>query len=420
MQHLVLSRPLVFLDLETTGINPTTDRIVEMSLIKVHPIGLRETMTCRVNPGIPIPPESSRVHGITDADVAGAPTFAHIAPDVLAFIGDADVAGFNIQRFDLPMLLRELTQAGLRLDMTGRAVVDAQIIYHRRVPRDLSAAYRLYCGKDLNDPHTAQADVEACVEILDAQLAAYPDLPRTPQELSDLFNPRDPNAIDPGRKFIWKDGEAVFNIGKYRDRPLREIAAEDPEYLRWILGSDFDQTVKDILQEALEGRFPARGDRVSLPPAAERVCQALVSLGITAQIQEFPQGTRTAQEAARAIGTTLGQIVKSLVFVADGRPLLVLASGRNRVDSGKLARAAGATRVERADAELVRATTGYAIGGVPPVGHATPLETFIDEDLLKYDIVYAAAGTPTAIFPIAPADLVRVTSGRMADLAQPQ
>ncbi len=158
----------------------------------------------------------------------------------------------------------------------------------------------------------------------------------------------------------------------------------------------------------------------SLPPAAERVRQALASLGISAQIQEFPQGTRTAQDAARAIGTTLGQIVKSLVFVADGRPLLVLASGRNRVDSAKLARAAGAASVGRAGADLVRATTGFAIGGVPPVGHVTLLETFIDEDLLEYDIVYAAAGTPTAIFPIAPADLVRATGGRMADLAQPQ
>lgn len=158
----------------------------------------------------------------------------------------------------------------------------------------------------------------------------------------------------------------------------------------------------------------------SWPTAAERVQQALASLGISTPIQEFPQGTRTAQDAARAIGTTLGQIVKSLVFVADGRPLLVLASGRNRVDPAKLARATGAARIERADADLVRATTGFPIGGVPPVGHAAPMETFVDEDLLAYDIVYAAAGTPTAIFSISPGDLVRVTGGRVADLAQPQ
>jgi prolyl-tRNA editing enzyme YbaK/EbsC (Cys-tRNA(Pro) deacylase) len=158
----------------------------------------------------------------------------------------------------------------------------------------------------------------------------------------------------------------------------------------------------------------------TLPPAAERVRQALGALGLAVQIREFPEGTRTASDAARAIGTTLGQIVKSLVFVADGRPLLVLASGSNRVDSVKLARAAGAARVERAGADLVRSATGFAIGGVPPVGHATPLETFIDEDLLRYDVLYAAAGTPTTVFPVTPHDLARVTAGRVADLAAPQ
>jgi Cys-tRNA(Pro) deacylase len=157
-----------------------------------------------------------------------------------------------------------------------------------------------------------------------------------------------------------------------------------------------------------------------MPSAPERVQQALADRGLRVEISEFPQGTRTAGDAARAIGTTLGQIVKSLVFVADGRPVLALASGKNRVDAAKLARAAGAARIQRANADLVRATTGFAIGGVPPVGHATPLDTFIDEDLLGYDVVYAAAGTPTAIFPIAPDDLVRVTGGHVADLAQPQ
>jgi Cys-tRNA(Pro) deacylase len=154
--------------------------------------------------------------------------------------------------------------------------------------------------------------------------------------------------------------------------------------------------------------------------ATERVQQILAERGLVIQISEFPQGTRTADDAARAIGTSVGQIVKSLVFTADGRPVLALASGKNRVDHGKLARAAGATRIQRADADHVRATTGFAIGGVPPVGHSTPLETFIDEDLLGYDMIYAAAGTPTAIFPITPQDLARVTGGRVVDLAQPQ
>lgn len=154
--------------------------------------------------------------------------------------------------------------------------------------------------------------------------------------------------------------------------------------------------------------------------ATERVQQALDALGISTRVSEFPKGTRTAADAALAIGTTLGQIVKSLVFVADGRPVLVLASGKNRVDQVKLASAAGAGSIERANADIVRATTGFAIGGVPPVGHATAMATFIDEDLLGYDIVFAAAGTPTAIFPITPEDLVRATGGTAADLAQPQ
>jgi Cys-tRNA(Pro) deacylase len=154
--------------------------------------------------------------------------------------------------------------------------------------------------------------------------------------------------------------------------------------------------------------------------ATEKVRQALAAMGIAAEIVEFPQGTRTAQDAARAIGTTLGQIVKSLVFLADGRPILVLASGRNHVDTGKLARAAASARIDRADAGRVRDATGFAIGGVPPVGHTVPLETFIDEDLLMYDLVYAAAGTPTAIFPIAPSDLVRATGGRVVHIARPQ
>jgi Cys-tRNA(Pro) deacylase len=155
-------------------------------------------------------------------------------------------------------------------------------------------------------------------------------------------------------------------------------------------------------------------------PATERVRDALAALGIAADITEYPQGTRTAQAAAAAIGTTLGQIVKSLVFLADGHPVLVLASGRNQVDTGKLARATGATRVERADADRVRAMTGFVVGGVPPVGHVAPLETIVDEDLLGYEVVYAAGGTPTAIFPISPRDLVRATGGRSADLARPQ
>jgi DNA polymerase-3 subunit epsilon len=184
-----LSRPLVFVDLETTGVDLTTDRIIELGMVKVHPSGDRDVMVRRVNPGMPIPAESTQFHGITDADVAFSPRFEQMASEVMAFVGDADLAGFNIVRFDLPILRRELEAAGHALGLVGRAVIDAQIIYHRKVPRDLAAAYRLYCGKELTNSHTAHADVDACIEVLDGQLGVYADLPRTPRELSDLFTP---------------------------------------------------------------------------------------------------------------------------------------------------------------------------------------------------------------------------------------
>ncbi len=152
----------------------------------------------------------------------------------------------------------------------------------------------------------------------------------------------------------------------------------------------------------------------------DRVREALAAAGIKAEILEFPQGTRTAADAARAVGTTLGQIVKSLLFIADGRAVLVLASGKNRVSEAKLAGLLKGARIERADAARVREETGFVIGGVPPVGHPSPIETVVDEELLRYDIVYAAAGTPTTVFPASPAELLRATGGRAADVAQPQ
>lgn len=158
--------------------------------------------------------------------------------------------------------------------------------------------------------------------------------------------------------------------------------------------------------------------RPSPPDAVARVQAALAAAGVEVRIVEFAESTRTAQDAARAVGTSTGQIVKSLVFLADGRPILVLASGANRVDTSKLARLAGAARVEKATADATREATGFSIGGVPPVGHGTALPVYVDEALLAYDLVYAAAGTPHAVFPIEPSTLVRVTSGTAADLAE--
>jgi DNA polymerase-3 subunit epsilon len=214
------------MDFESTGTNPLTDRIVELSMIRVWPDGRRETLTRRVNPGMPIPPETTRVHGITDADIAGAPTFAEIAPEILAFIGDADLAGFNVQRFDLPLLRRELSRIGQTLDLAGRAIVDPQTIYHRRVPRDLAAAYQYYCGKELVDAHHARADIEACVEILDAPATSTPTCLGRHRELFEHFTPRDPAAID--RMGGSSGGEEVvlaFGPDDVRGRTLRMSGA---------------------------------------------------------------------------------------------------------------------------------------------------------------------------------------------------
>ncbi len=261
MRHLILSQPLVFVDLETTGVSLSVDRIIEIGMIKVRAQGDRDVMVRRVNPGMPIPPESTQFHGITDADVADCPPFAQIAADVMAFIGDADLAGFNVVRFDLPVLRRELALAGHTLNLIGRAVVDPQIIYHRKVPRDLAAAYRLYCGKELANSHTAHADVDACLEVLDAQLGVYADLPRTPRELADLFTPRLVDTVDPEGRFVWEGREAVFAFGPdgVRGRPLREVAAKDHAFLKWILRKDFPALVKTIAQDAINGRFPSKG-----------------------------------------------------------------------------------------------------------------------------------------------------------------
>jgi DNA polymerase III subunit epsilon len=261
VRHLTLSRPLVFIDLETTGVSLTAARIIELGMIKVRPQGDRDVMVRRIHPGIPIPPESTQFHGIIDADVAGSPPFAEIASDVMAFIGEADLGGFNIVRFDLPVLRRELEGAGHTLSLTGRAVIDAQIIYHRKVPRDLAAAYRLYCGKELSNSHAAYADVDASIEVLDAQLGVYADLPRTPRELSDLFTPPLIDVVDPDGRFVWEGREAVFTFGPdgVRGRPLREVASKDHAYLRWILRKDFPSEVKTIAQDALAGRFPSKG-----------------------------------------------------------------------------------------------------------------------------------------------------------------
>lgn len=259
---LELERPLVVFDLETTGVDPETDRIVEISACRLDPDGGRTWLDHRVNPGIPIPPEAAAIHGISDEDVADAPRFDDLADEIEAFFEGADLGGFNVARFDLPALDAEFRRVGRDVGLTGRQVVDVMTIFHRKERRDLGAAVRLYLGREHDGAHAARADVEATVGILEAQVRRYDDLPGTVEGLDAWCKAPPPGALDHGRRLVWSAGEAVVNFGPHRGRTLREVAA-DPDargFLRWILGKDFEADVKRIVADALDGRFPEPPD----------------------------------------------------------------------------------------------------------------------------------------------------------------
>ncbi len=256
MDNLTLTRPLAFFDLETTGVDPAADRIVEICVLKIYPDRRRESLVERLNPGRPIPAEATAVHQITDEDVRDKPPFRDQAATYLAMLEDADLAGYNVTRFDIPLLLREFRDAGLELDMNGRRVVDAMTIFHRKERRDLSAAVRFFLGKELEGAHGAEQDVAATAEVLDAQLARYDDLPGTVDLLDEWCNPVPKDSVDRPGKFRWKDREVVFTFGKYRDQPLRSVRDGNRGYLEWILRSDFPQESKEVVRAALDGRFP--------------------------------------------------------------------------------------------------------------------------------------------------------------------
>ena len=256
MKHLKLDRPLAFVDVETTGLSPYSDRIVELSILKIHPDGTEKYKSHRVNPGIPIPAEATAVHGITDADVAGEPMFQQYAKSIRDFLEGCDIAGFHVIKFDLPCLEAEFARANVEFSRRGRQLVDSKVIYHQRDPRDLQAAYQKYCGKDMVSAHSAEEDAKASAEVLDGQLEMYEDLPRDVTGLCALCYESDENFIDSEGKLGWMKDEAVLNFGKYEGRLLKEIVAEHPDYLEWIIRKDFSAEVKGIAMKAMEGEFP--------------------------------------------------------------------------------------------------------------------------------------------------------------------
>lgn len=242
--QLKLSRPIVFFDLETTGTNITHDRIVEISTIKVFPDGTEEERTRRVNPEMPIPAEATAVHHITNEDVAGEPTFKQIAKSLLAFFADSDIAGFNSNRFDIPLLLEEFNRVGLSMDMSSIKFVDVQTIFHKMEPRNLTAAYRFYCGKDLTEAHSASADTRATLEVLKAQLDRYPSLVNDVSALSE-YSSYSRNVDLSGRMVYNEDKKEVINFGKHKGKLAEEVLAKDPGYYSWIQQGDFPQNTKD-------------------------------------------------------------------------------------------------------------------------------------------------------------------------------
>lgn len=240
---LKLTRPLVFFDLETTGTNITQDRIVEISIVKLHPDGHTDTRTRRVNPQMHIPEEATAVHHITDADVADEPTFAQIAKSLAQLISGCDIAGFNSNRFDVPMLDEEFSRAGVDFDFSRVNFIDVQTIYHKREPRTLSAAYRFYCGKDLEGAHSACADTEATLEVLMAQLERYDDLPCDVKALAKEASQHD-NVDFVGRLIFDDKGREIINFGKYKGRVAEEVLKADSGYYDWIMKGDFPSNTK--------------------------------------------------------------------------------------------------------------------------------------------------------------------------------
>ncbi len=255
-RKLQLERPLVFIDIEATGISPPVDRIVELSLLKLKPEGDEEVMTFRANPGVRIPEDATAVHGIRIADVANQPPFQDFATDVGEFLRDSDLAGFNVARFDLPMLEAEMRRAGVELGRRGRSVVDVMAIYHTKERRDLPSAVRFYCKRTLEGAHSASVDARASLDVLRAQLRKYSDLPLKVDALHSVLNPGSSDWIDPEGRFVRSEGRATFNFGRHRGRALEEVAETEPSYLEWLIDQDFSSEVLDITRLALKGQFP--------------------------------------------------------------------------------------------------------------------------------------------------------------------
>lgn len=243
--NLKLHKPLCIFDLETTGIDISKDRIVEICILKVNPDASRESKTWLINPEMHIPEKASEVHGIYDEDVADKPTLKDIAPQIMQMLSGADLGGFNSNRFDVPLLAEELLRVGIDFDLSKIKLVDAQVIYHKMEPRNLSAAYKFYCDKTLENAHSAEADTLATFEILDAQVEKYQDIPNDISSLSEISY-HNKFADLAGNIIYNENGVEVFNFGKYKGQPVAEVFKKDIGYYGWIQNADFPRYTKKV------------------------------------------------------------------------------------------------------------------------------------------------------------------------------
>ena len=255
-----LDRPICIFDLEATGTNVLEDRIVDVCVLRREPDGRERVFSSLVNPGVSIPPEATAIHHITDEMVKDEPRLIDLAPKLLELFAGADLAGFNAVKYDIPLLSTELKRAGIDWPGAGKRVVDSYVIFARKERRDLSAAYKFYCGKDMSGAHRAEADARATAEILWAQVERYADLPKGVAELEAWCNQVDPGRVDADGKFVWKNGEAAFAFGnKHKGKTLREVVRADRGYIGWMVDKgNFSADVVRICREALEGKFPEK------------------------------------------------------------------------------------------------------------------------------------------------------------------
>lgn len=244
--HLNLSKPICFFDLETTGVNITSDRIVEISILKVYPDGKEESKTWLVNPKRPIPKEVTAIHGISDEDVANEPAFKELAKEIHNMIKDSDLGGFNSNRFDIPLLAEEMLRAEVDFDMKNRVSVDVQTIFHKMEQRTLSAAYKFYCNKNLEGAHSAEADTNATYQVLKAQIAKYDELENDSKFLAE-FSSRKKFADFAGFITYNKNGEECFSFGKHKGKRVEDILNDEPGYFGWLLNADFPLYTKKVL-----------------------------------------------------------------------------------------------------------------------------------------------------------------------------